>query len=468
MLTQAQWANFTSEMMAIREKVDLERVSKNIDGERKDIFTEKVPVEELSKSLKQEMLYIIYGMKDDKRPKDYEEEDINFFVDEEGNVKGYHYIRADLSDGESKKYIYDEEKDVIYKVKATNILGTKVHTYEYACKLKGTEYKKVNSNGDYIIKKEASLKQKGGIAYYEPDLENFKAGVTSIVYYKKGNLNETKEIPSYLSGATDEVKVKNDTYIWYDYSQSSKMWANVKCESANELVSYWVWIPRYAYKIDGSNVDIKFITIDNKYYDGETEEYKSIGTDYVVGAAFEQGGNHLKGIWMSKYEPSKESLGYKPSTDATAVNAPDLSNFNEDITYYVTYGDNGNGAEVATPVKGNSAPDNWYDYTQKRWANIKCENETANGDKITSYWVWIPRYASRVSQGQVEIIYIDENNNPLDENYKNKYTIGTDDTSDFKVQAAFEQNNQHLKGIWVAKYEPSDATKLKIKIYKKT
>ena len=148
MLTQAQWANFTSEMMAIREKVDLERVSKNIDGERKDIFTEKVPVEELSKSLKQEMLYIIYGMKDDKRPKDYEEEDINFFVDEEGNVKGYHYIRADLSDGESKKYIYDEEKDVIYKVKATNILGTKVHTYEYACKLKGTEYKKVNSNGD--------------------------------------------------------------------------------------------------------------------------------------------------------------------------------------------------------------------------------------------------------------------------------------------------------------------------------
>ena len=482
MLTQAQWANFSSEMTAIREKVDLEIASKYIDGQKVDIFTESVPINDLPNSLKREMLYIMDGMKDKKKPKDFDEEDLNFLADKNGNLKGFHYIRAGLSDGESKKYIYDEDRDVIYKVKGTRILGTTLHTYEYACKLKGVPFRSIANNSDYIINQGSAMVKTGNLAYYAPDLENFRTGVLSIVYHKKNKISETKEVPYYLSGISPEVTInqgilgREQTYVWYDYSEDRKMWANVKCESANEIVSYWTWIPRYAYKIterkldeddnqlEPGSVDIKFVDVDNRYYDTSSNSYKTLEAGYTVAAAFEQNGQHLKGIWMSKYAPSYISVdGFKLSTmedPKQASNAPDLSNFNPEKTYYVTYQNNGtSGNEIATLIKDNNEPENWYDYTQKKWANIKCVNTSeANGKDLVSYWTWVPSYAYRVTQGQLEIIYVkyDTTQNKwvaCDPKYNN-YTIGTGD-NDFKVLAAFEQNNQHLNGIWMSKYEPS-------------
>ena len=131
-------------------------------------------------------------------------------------------------------------------------------------------------------------------------------------------------------------------------------------------------------------------------------------------------------------------------------------------TYYVTYGDNGNGTEQATIVQGNNPPSNWYDYTSKKWANVKCVN-TVNGKDLISYWTWIPSYAYRVTQGQVEIIFVTYNSTSgkwvaCDSKYSS-YTIGTDDNCQFKVLPAFRQNNQNLSGIWVSKYEPSKIDK---------
>ena len=495
MLTQAQWANFSAEMTAIREKVDLEIASKYINGQKVDIFTEPVPVDDLSGSLKREMLYIMAGMPDKKKPKDYKdnEEDLNFLADDSGNLKGFHYIRAGLSDGESKKYIYDEDRDVIYKVKGTRILGTTLHTYEYACKLKGVPFRSIANNSDYIINQGSIMVRTGNISYYAPDLENFRSGVVSLVYHKKNKLDETKEVPYYLSGVTDQVTINKGilgtekTYVWYDYSEDSKMWANIKCEDWNyELTSYWTWIPRYAYKItprevDGEgnetkpgSVDIKFVDLDGYYYDyssGTEKKVKAADKGYTVAAAFNQSEKPLKGIWVAKYEPSKEPLGFKVSKNKEAVNKPDLTNFNLENTYYVTYGNNGNGEEQATIVKENgkvnNPPENWYDYTAgndktgdigKRWATIKCVN-TVDNKELTTYWVWIPRYIYRVEQGEVQIIYVDENNKPLDEKYniyfeEEIFKMGTAD-DEFKVGAAFEQGGQHLKGIWMSKYEPS-------------
>ena len=489
-LTQAQWANFASEMTAIREKVDLEIASKYINGQKVDIFTEEVPINDLPNSLKREIYYIIDGMKDNKKPKDYDGEILNFLADGDGNLKGFHYIRAGLSDGESKKYIYDEERDVIYKVKGSRILGTVVHTYEYACKLKGIPFRKMTSLSDYTIKNGSRMVRTGNIACYEPDLDNFRARVVSLIYYKKNNTEEIKEVPYYLSGIADQVTMNQGilgiekTYVWYDYSD--KMWANIKCESETEFVSYWTWIPRYAYKItprevtteDGEeketkpgDVDIKFIDLDGYYYEytsGTEKKIKASEKGYTVASAFEQGGEHKKGIWMAKYEPSEEKVGFKPSKNKEAVNPPDLTNFNLEKTYYITYGNNGIEEEQATIVKGNKEPENWYDYTignektgdiGKRWATIKCVNDSnEEGKKLISYWVWIPRYASRIESGQVEIIYINENNEPLDEKYKELFTIGTDESKDFVVHPAFEQGGEHLKGIWMSKYEPSYGT----------
>ena len=110
---------------------------------------------------------------------------------------------------------------------------------------------------------------------------------------------------------------KND---WYNYSE--KKWANAQTEDG----SMWVWIPRYAYKINKSNqtFDVVFLvgTTDN-YYDKDgklqTAKRQTSETDipdatknYVVHPAFTNESNigyvnggwkkELTGLWVSKFE----------------------------------------------------------------------------------------------------------------------------------------------------------------------
>ena len=110
---------------------------------------------------------------------------------------------------------------------------------------------------------------------------------------------------------------KND---WYNYSE--KKWANAQTEDG----SMWVWIPRYAYKINKSNqtFDVAFLvgTTDNYYdKDGKLQTAKrqisetdipDATKDYVVHPAFTNESNigyvnggwkkELTGIWVSKFE----------------------------------------------------------------------------------------------------------------------------------------------------------------------
>ena len=110
---------------------------------------------------------------------------------------------------------------------------------------------------------------------------------------------------------------KND---WYNYSE--KKWANAETNDG----SMWVWIPRYAYKINKSNqtFDVVFLvgTTDNYYdKDGKLQTAKrqtsetdipDATKDYVVHPAFTNESNigyvnggwkkELTGIWVSKFE----------------------------------------------------------------------------------------------------------------------------------------------------------------------
>lgn len=98
------------------------------------------------------------------------------------------------------------------------------------------------------------------------------------------------------------------TYTWYDYS--NKIWANVKTV-ANGLESWWVWIPRYAYKLPSNpNDDTEIIFVDTNNRPLEPQKYGStLPLGFTVHPAFNQdtdsGGSPLSGIWVSKYKPSK-------------------------------------------------------------------------------------------------------------------------------------------------------------------
>ncbi len=115
-------------------------------------------------------------------------------------------------------------------------------------------------------------------------------------------------------------KTESSNTDWYDYN--SKKWANSQTEDG----SMWVWIPRYAYRVNETDkkFDIKFLigTTDN-YYDENgqiqtakrctnVDELVDTKTGYTVHPAFtdetkvnyRNGGwdKELTGIWVAKFE----------------------------------------------------------------------------------------------------------------------------------------------------------------------
>jgi hypothetical protein len=353
---------------------------------------------------------------------------------------------------------------VVYKKSGAFVGVHTMYSYQYGCKQRGI--KTIPNILNRTVAHDSEMKLVNGVYAYEPQVKGFQDSTIKPVFvHAKLNTNGTlsvedaKKNKEYLYSVApiqsytldgEEGKYK---YIWYDYQ--NKVWANIRINS-NGVETNWVWIPRYAYKIEGSEVDIKFVNLDNQYYNIETNKWTNLEEGYLVAAAFEQDGS-LKGIWMAKYHASQGQVNYEVSTSAEAVNKPKLDGFDPEKTFYVTY--DSRGVEIpGGPIGTAEAPIGWYDYTAKKWANIKTVTKAEDGQELVSYWVWIPRYAYTVVDGQVDIIFVDINNNPKDPKYNGMYEIGESKSDkQFKVPAAFEQDGP-LEGIWMAKYHASPLT----------
>ncbi len=131
----------------------------------------------------------------------------------------------------------------------------------------------------------------GDLTYNKPDLSYLPEATTKAVKWDGNNVESELTL----------TQAKTDT-SWYDYS--SKKWANIYTNNNNNK-AYWVWIPRYAYKITNSHsssasqIDIKFLSgTSNVAVDGSST------TGYTVHPAFTFGGKQLSGIWVAKYEAS--------------------------------------------------------------------------------------------------------------------------------------------------------------------
>ena len=137
------------------------------------------------------------------------------------------------------------------------------------------------------------------------------------------------------------VKTNSSDAEWYNYGETyeTRKWANAETKDG----SMWVWIPRYAYKIDSTNqkIDVKFlIGLTDNYYkeDGsigtaqrQTEVDQTIDTslDYTVHPAFTDeskinfanGGwdSELTGIWVAKFE-----AGYASGNNEAPVKASNV------------------------------------------------------------------------------------------------------------------------------------------------
>ena len=119
---------------------------------------------------------------------------------------------------------------------------------------------------------------------------------------------------------------------WYDYTEGVNHWANIKT-TGGKNDCYWVWIPRYAYKVPtrsstAETIEIKFLKDDTNIPIGETTEITNTTPTpgkWVVHPAFTNEGNggfgNLTGIWVAKYEASSNSSSVveNPTSEQLAI-----------------------------------------------------------------------------------------------------------------------------------------------------
>lgn len=125
---------------------------------------------------------------------------------------------------------------------------------------------------------------------------------------------------------------------WYDYTERVNHYANIKTTGGGNDC-YWVWIPRYAYKVPtrsstAETIKIKFLDKATNVPIGETEAITNTtptpGT-WVVHPAFTDAGNggfgELTGIWVAKYEASSSSVNETTvESDLTTTGGGDVTN----------------------------------------------------------------------------------------------------------------------------------------------
>ena len=281
--------------------------------------------------------------------------------------------------------------------------------------------------------------------YYIPDFSGFNKENVYIQIYNKETQSFEKEVKASTITNLSDFSNKN---LWFDYE--NQIWANIKVVT-NNLETWWVWIPRYAYNESSTttDTDIIFVDINNKPIDGS-----ELPSGYAVAGSFKN--NKKKGIWGSKYEPSPTIVNKKETIKATSI---DVSGFDTQNTYMVFYKvkDGQVTEETKTltlaeweaqgrtiEIKELFTTYKLFDYENNIWANIKVVK-----NNLETWWVWIPRYAYNESgtTTQTDVIFVDENDNPID---------GSELPSGYEVAGSFK-NNQKL-GIWGSKYEPTSTS----------
>ena len=431
--------------------------------------------------------------------------------------EGLEYIK--LPDGDTLKITdqrtkvsldYKVEEEVKYDFVIKQV--GKDEVTESICK----EVQKIQ--GDYTLV--------NGVYSNKPDLTGFQSKYTRYMYEnEQGNMTPGNWI-------TDEA----DYSKWYNYKESK--WANLYVESGGPEV-YYVWIPRYCFKLDQDTQrsDVKFIDTSNNYKDenGKVTSWLELKEEgYQVPEAFQFNGYRIPGYWAMKYTAGEitvpSTLNYDMSvykgiitlrnitlntsitgsnpitkytialngkieqtiedTDALAnigtqviectnmikgdnvinitglnangevvgsmtkvyspavVNEPDLSGFNKETTFYVTYDEK--GKEHSTIPITENVPDNWYEYGESRWANIVTRN---NG--LETYYTWIPRYQFTLDQTNQRstVKFISGTSIETDSGYQIPDAFWFDKNSDGK-----EDDGEQLTGYWAMKYTAGTET----------
>ncbi|MBP3256220.1 MAG: hypothetical protein J6M60_07050 [Clostridia bacterium] len=391
---------------------------------------------------------------------------------EDVNLYQIDKTKVDYDSGHT--YILDIDKLEVYDVEGEKFRGKMHHTLR-GLGVVGEDEEEVEADTP-IPEQPPEITMDGDIGWLKPNVSGYNRHYAYLAYYNKDNMDDVKYITTsdYIDptkyNKNNKIEEDSKTYVLDGYKDT--MWANLK-STGNGLETWWVWIPRYAYKIQGTSsnpaIDTVFIDMNNNPIGSRYEGKYTVNSDgtitineetYIIHPCFtkvDEKGNtvQLQGIWMSKYEPTS-TANANHNLDSGECYAPDMTGFDKNSTYIELY-DSETG-EFTSEVKLANADlktinqnSEWYDYKSKIWANVKTN---ANGAEC--WWVWIPRYAYSTvpAEQEIEVIFVDTKNRPYDkEEYGSVLPKGLTVHPCFSVKGE-NGKTKELKGIWVSKYEP--------------
>ena len=420
-------------------------------------------------------------------------------------------VKINSTEGiESIKYVNQNDKETQLNPNGKLTVGIDYvaednKDYNFTIKIKGREEKTETLHFE-IPRIQGKYTLNNGLYVNEPDLTGYNENYTRYL-----NIDSTGNL--VIGNWINQEKSEN----WYNYKNSQ--WANIYVEK-NGLETYYVWIPRYCFKLDQENErsDVRFIDVYDNYTDenGQTTKWEELEKEgYQIPEAFEFGNTQLPGYWMTKYtlgekekytinfeaiasktkikmqtisanttntvakytyaingnivkeSTTAENLEYEINTEENnvvnitaldenneiigsmtkeckqaKVNEPDLSGFNKETTFYVTY--NEEEKEYSTIPISQEKPQNWYDYGESKWANIVTRN---NG--LETYYTWIPRYEFKLDQTaeRSNVNFIEGTSTQTTNGYQIPDAFWFDKNENGK-----EDDGEQLTGYWMTKY----------------
>lgn len=200
--------------------------------------------------------------------------------------------------------------------------------------------------------KAAEINQAKTLNEYEEELNKYVSGNIKTLQ-ADGSWNTTKKVnsPQLMEGMTGvywdesgkETEVNADNQDnWYNYSKQE--WANAVTKDNNgNITGYWVWIPRYAYKIESGRYTSTAGKISVKFLQGTSNKDENnivISTTYpettgetmlayVVHPSFINGTNNhfmngewdkeIPGYWVAKYAAGFQECTQTIASDGTVI-----------------------------------------------------------------------------------------------------------------------------------------------------
>ena len=250
-----------------------------------------------------------------------------------------------------------------------------------------------------------------------------------------GAEDDGEQLAGYWSMKYTAGDITTPSTLNYDMSVSKGI-INIKNISLNTNITNLNPITTYTISLNGKIVQ----KINN------ASDVSSIGNKVIVLNNMKAGDNtiNVTGLNASGEVVGSMTKDYSPAV----VNAPELSGFNQDTTFYVTYDDD--GKEHSTTPISEAIPQYWYEYGESKWANIVTRN---NG--LETYYTWIPRYAFTLDQTNQKstVKFISGTSTTVDGGYQIPDAFWFDKNSN-----GVQDEGEQLTGYWAMKYTAGSET----------